>query len=228
MSRAMDDAPEPPSRLRTVNARGPIIELVTSTGSREPAVLIYRSAGTDETAIAALYDATAPRVYGLAVRILQWPTQAEEVTQDQDPYLEVWRTSTSFDADRNSAMAWIMAMAHRRAVDRLRSAHDASQPAPSAPISPLGRRAARNARRHDRSASTECEQVREALSRLDPEQRDALELAHFDGYARAEPPDLAAILTTLVNLAPEAPDQGRSHGCARFALDRSRPRGVPR
>ena len=118
MSRAMDDAPEPPSRLRTVNARGPIIELVTSTGSREPAVLIYRSAGTDETAIAALYDATAPRVYGLAVRILQWPTQAEEVTQDQDPYLEVWRTSTSFDADRNSAMAWIMAMAHRRAVDR--------------------------------------------------------------------------------------------------------------
>ena len=58
-------------------------------------------------------------MYGLAVRILEAPFEAEEVARD--PYLEVWRTSTSFDADRNSSMAWIMAIAHRRAVDRLRS-----------------------------------------------------------------------------------------------------------
>ena len=217
MSRAVGgDAPDAPSSLRTVNARGPLIELVTSTGSREPAVLIYRSAGADETAFAALYDATAPRVYGLAVRIL-------EVAQD--PYLEVWRTSTSFDADRNSSMAWIMAIAHRRAVDRLRSPHVATQPARGAPIRPVGRRAARNARRQDRATSTEGNQVREALDRLDPEQREALELAHFDGYARTEPHDLNEILATLVKITAEGSDQARTHSAPRLPLDRSRPRG---
>jgi RNA polymerase sigma-70 factor, ECF subfamily len=226
MSRAMSgDAADAPSGRRTVNARGPLIELVTSTGSREPAVLIYRSAGADETAFAALYDAAAPRVYGLAVRILRVPTQSEDVAPD--PYLEVWRTSTSFDADRNSAMAWIMAIAHRRAVDRLRSPHVATHAARGAPIRPLGRRAARNARRQDRAVSTEGNQIREALDRLDAEQRETLELAHFDGYARTEPPDLNEILATLVDLSAEGSDEARSHGAPRLTPG-SRPRGVGR
>ncbi len=221
MSRAMSGhAPAAPSGLPTVNARGPLIELVTSTGSREPAVLIYRSAGADETAFAALYDATAPRVYGLAVRVQRAAIEVEEV--GRDPYLEVWRTSTSFDADRNSAMAWIMALAHRRAVDRLRSPHD---PTRGRPIRPLGRRAARNARRQDRAGSTEGNQVREALNRLDPAQRAALELAHFDGYARTEPPDLNEILATLVNLSAETSDHSSTHSAPRLTLELSRPRG---
>jgi RNA polymerase sigma-70 factor (ECF subfamily) len=202
------DTPDAPSGLRTVKACGPIIELVTSTGSREPAVLVYRSAGVDETALAALCDVTAPRVYGLAVRILRSPIDVEE--GPRDPYLEVWRTSTSFDADRNSSMAWIMAIAHRRAVDRLRSAHAPSQPRREGDISPLGRRAGRLARRQVRAGSTESVQVRDALDGLSPEQRDALELAHFDGYARAEPADLSAVLATLVSLTAEAPDQPTS------------------
>ena len=91
---------------------------------------------------------------------------------------------------------------------------------------PLGRRAARNARRHDQAISTEGEQIRQALGRLDPAQREALELAHFDGYARAEPADLVAILTTLVTLAAEGPDDWTRDGPHRFTPDRSRPRGV--
>ena len=95
-------------------------------------------------------------------------------------------------------------------------------------IRPVGRRAARNARRQDRATSTEGNQVREALDRLDPEQREALELAHFDGYARTEPPDLNEILATLVNLSVEGSDHARTHGALRPTLDRSRPRDVTR
>jgi RNA polymerase sigma-70 factor (ECF subfamily) len=187
MSNALGDFPDPPSGLQTVNALGPIIELMTSTGSRASAVLVYRSVAADETAFAAEYDATAPRVYGLAVPIVRPPTLAEDVARDSD--LEVWRTATSFDADRNSAMAWIMAIAHRRAADRMRSGHDTSHPPQAGPIRPLGRRAARNARRQDRATSTEAHQVRAALERLNPEQRAALEITYFDGHASV-PPDV--------------------------------------
>ena len=140
-------------------------------------------------------------MYGLAVRVRQAPIEADEAARD--PYVEVWRTSTSFNADRGSAMAWIMAIAHRRAVDRLRSDHGATQPPPAGSLRPLGRRAARTARRRGQATSTGGDQVREALCRLSPEQRDALELAHFDGYGRPDPADLNAILATLVNLTAD-------------------------
>jgi RNA polymerase sigma-70 factor, ECF subfamily len=206
MSTAAGGTPHSPC-LPAVDAPGPLIELVTGTGSRELAVLIYRSAGADEPAPAALYDATSPRVYGLAVRILRSPTTAEEGAQAS--YLEVWRSSTSFDADRSSAMAWIMAIAHRRAVDRLRSDHSAIHPTRGLPIKPLGRRAARNARRKDRATSTEARQVRDAHGRLNPEQREALELVYFDGYTGVEPADLRVILTTLVNASLPTEPIGR-------------------
>jgi RNA polymerase sigma-70 factor (ECF subfamily) len=193
--------------LHIVNARGPTVVLVTSTGSREPAVLVYRSAGIDETAFGALFDVTAPRVYGLAMRIDGARGRAEETARD--PYLEVWRTSTSFDSDRTSAMAWIKAIAHRRAMDRVRAAHDAKQPPPGAPVTPLvRRRAARSGRRSGRPLSTERHQVHEAVRRLTPAERDTLELAYFDGYARTEPADLNAILATLVNLTATDPRRG--------------------
>ena len=82
---------------------------------------------------------------------------------------------------------------------RLRSTRDASHLAPVKPI-------------------------RQALARLDPTQREAL--AHVDGYARAEPADLVAILATLVTLAAEGPDDWTPDGPHRFTPDRSRPRGV--
>ena len=87
--------------------------------------LMRRSARGDEAAFAQLYDATSARVYGLAVRVVRDPAQAQEVTQEA--YLDVWRTAARFDSTKGSAMSWLMTIVHRKAVDRVRSAESASR-----------------------------------------------------------------------------------------------------
>lgn len=73
----------------------------------------------DDAAFASLYDQVAPRVYGLARRVLRDPAQAEEVAQEA--LVDVWRLAARFDPARASAISWIMTLTHRRAVDRVRS-----------------------------------------------------------------------------------------------------------
>ena len=144
--------------------------------------LLRRSARGDEAAFAELYDATAARVYGLVRRVLRDPHQSEEVAQEA--FLEVWRTSARFDPERGSAQAWILTIAHRRAVDRVRSAEAAS------------RREETYERRnveveHDSTAeaaqaSLEARRVRSALETLTPVQREAVSLAYLGGYSHTE------------------------------------------
>ena len=99
----------------------------TSGGSGAPDLgeLFRRSARGDENAFAAVYDATAARVHGLVLRVIRDPAQAEEVTQET--FLEAWRIASRFDPDRGSALSWLLTLAHRRAVDRVRSAEAASR-----------------------------------------------------------------------------------------------------
>src|SRR4051794_9083134 len=82
--------------------------------------LLRRSARGDQHAFASFYDLTSTRVHGLAVRVVRDAAQAAEVTQDV--YLEVWRQSARFDDQRGSVLPWLLTIAHRRAVDRVRSA----------------------------------------------------------------------------------------------------------
>lgn len=160
-----------------------------SPGSGVPDLpeLLRRSARGDEAAFASLYDATAARVYGLVRRVVRDPHQAEEVAQEV--YLEVWRTSARYDEARGSAQGWILTIAHRRAVDRVRAAESAS------------RRDETYERRnqdveHDSTAeaahaSLEARRVRSALESLTPVQREAVELAYLGGYTHTE---VAALL----------------------------------
>jgi RNA polymerase sigma-70 factor (ECF subfamily) len=143
----------------------------------------------DESAFAAVYDSAAPRVYGLVHRILRDVHQSEEVTQEV--FLQVWETSQRFDPTRGSALSWIMTLAHRRAVDRVRSS-EAQR-----------RRDLRDAERSFRApfdqtaegadASMEATRVREALAELSTTQRRALELAYFAGHTHAEVSQLLQI-----------------------------------
>jgi len=144
--------------------------------------LLRRSARGEHDAFAALYDATAPRLHGLVLRVLRDPAQAEEVTQEV--YVELWRLSARFDADAGSPLAWMMTVAHRRAVDRVRSAEARTR-----------RDAAFESRNreveHDQTAETatgnlEARRVRAAVATLTESQRSAIELAYFGGYTHTE------------------------------------------
>lgn len=87
--------------------------------------LLRRVARGDQEAFADLYDATRSRVYGLVSRVLRDPGYSEETTQEV--YLQVWRSAGSYDPASGSALAWLMTLAHRRAVDRVRSEQAATQ-----------------------------------------------------------------------------------------------------
>ena len=73
----------------------------------------------DQVAFETVYDRVAPAVFGLVLRVLRDSAQSEEVAQEA--LLEVWRTAGRFDPARGPALAWVMTIAHRRAVDRVRS-----------------------------------------------------------------------------------------------------------
>ncbi|PTR31503.1 RNA polymerase ECF family sigma subunit [Rhodococcus sp. OK519] len=81
--------------------------------------LLTRTARGDAAAFATFYDRTGPRVYGLVLRVLRDPGFSEETTQEV--YLQVWKSAGTFDPDRGSPLSWLMTLAHRRAVDRVRS-----------------------------------------------------------------------------------------------------------
>lgn len=153
-----------------------------AAGEPSLADLLRASARGDEQAFAALYDATAPRVHGLALRVVRDPAQAEEVTQEA--YLEVWRTAARFDPDRGSALSWLLTLTHRKAVDRVRSAEAASRRDTSyhQQNQPIDHDATAEAA----TASMEARRVRGALASLTAVQREAVELAYFGGYTHTE------------------------------------------
>lgn len=133
-------------------------------------------------AFVALYDSTAPQVYGLALRILGDRHQSEEVTQEV--FLEVWQTCTRFDPARGSARTWLMTIAHHTAVDRVRRTEawrrrDTAHAANSG-TTPYDETATGAA------SSLEAQVVRSALATLSPTQRQALELTYFGGYTHQQ------------------------------------------
>jgi RNA polymerase sigma-70 factor, ECF subfamily len=146
--------------------------------------LMRRVARGDETAFAGLYDQIAPRVYGLVLRVVRDPSIAEEVAQEA--MLEAWRTAARFDPARGSAVSWLLTIAHRRAVDRVRS-----EQAGAARM----RKVATVETPYDEvveQATTRIErqQVRRCLGGLTELQREAILLAYFNGHTYREVADL--------------------------------------
>lgn len=158
------------------------------------AALLRLSARGDQAAFAELYDATAARLHGLVVRVVRDPAQSDEVTQEA--YLEVWRTAARFDPTRGSALAWLMTIGHRRAVDRVRSAQAATRR--DNDYLRDEREAGPDVTAEAALTGLEARRVRAALEALTPVQREAIELAYFGGYTHTE---VAALLDLPVGTA---------------------------
>jgi len=148
-------------------------------GGDRLAPLLARVARGDEQAFAAVYDSAAGLVFGVVRAVVRDPAQSEEVTQEV--LLDVWRTAARFDARRGSATAWMVTMAHRRAVDRVR----AEQAAAERELRQA--RAAHAGPDYDTVAEAveariEAQRVRRCLDSLTELQRESLTLAYYGGY----------------------------------------------
>lgn len=143
----------------------------------------------EDAAFAELYDAMAPRIYGLVLRLLGDPHQSEEVTQEV--FLQVWQTSNRFDPARGSALSWMLTLAHRRAVDRVRSSQAARRRDDTEAA--FSRQSLTDLTAEAAHASLDAERVRAGLATLSLVQRRALELAYFGGHTHSEVARLLAI-----------------------------------
>jgi RNA polymerase sigma-70 factor, ECF subfamily len=165
----------------------PATPVRAATGEEHPREAILRTCVSrisegSEDALATLYDNTSSFVYGIALRVLGHPPDAEEVTLDV--YSQIWRSASGFESQRGTVLGWLTSIARSRAIDRLRSRRSKSQqheveivseqvsPAPSP---------------EDATAAGEQrERVRAALAALPDAQRQLIELACFSGYTHSE------------------------------------------
>ena len=145
--------------------------------------LVERVATGDQSALAALYDATNRFIYSLVLRVLGDMCSAEEVLIDV--YTQLWRQAASYDANRGAPLAWMATIARSRAIDRLRSGWQDQHRKESLDI--LGDAPANAASPEEAAAASERQRlVREALNLLTPEQRRVIELAYYSGLSHSE------------------------------------------
>jgi RNA polymerase sigma-70 factor (ECF subfamily) len=149
----------------------------------DDAALLQRVAARDAAALSALYDRHAPRAYGIALRVLDSPEDAQETVLDV--FCHIWRSAEAYDARRGAADGWIMMIARSRARDRLRARMRAERRQTDLAAAMA---AEPGARAHDPEAALLTAEhhgrMREALASLTPAQRRVLELAYFDGLTQ--------------------------------------------
>jgi RNA polymerase sigma factor (sigma-70 family) len=186
---AIDGAVRPKGKTRSTGTTAP--QTISATNGKRPAqtpdpapllALFKRILCQDQKALAALYEMTIGRVYGLALRIARNEAAAEEIAEDV--YLQVWKSAASYSQERGHPLAWMMVITRSRALDYLRRADIAvSHPEPETLVS----YADSGDDPQDLLLALQSGQaLHAAIAKLPAVQRQLLALAFFQGLSHSE------------------------------------------
>jgi RNA polymerase sigma-70 factor (ECF subfamily) len=157
---------------------------VTAPSQHVPdSALVERMVAGDEGALAALYDRYSGMLFAMLVRTLRDPQAAEEILQDL--FLQLWRGAARFDATRGSLPAWLMVIGRNRALSRLRTREHREIPEDIEAFPANAVPSSVNLE-DDAERSLLMEKLRTAMATLPAEQREAVELAYFEGMTQTE------------------------------------------
>lgn len=138
--------------------------------------MLSRIAQGDRAALRALYDATSPKLFGVAFRILSDREESEDVLQDV--YVTIWRRADRFDPARASVTTWISTIARNRAIDRLRARGPLAQVAPIEDLEVADDAPGAEALL---AASDDAGRLAGCLGELDERTRQVIRTAFFEG-----------------------------------------------
>ena len=150
------------------------------TTGEEDAGLLDRLRRNDGEALAALYDRYGRLAYGLAYRVAQDATEAEDIVQEA--FLALWRQADRYDGSLGSVRSYLLTIVHRRAIDALRAR--ARRPVRATAIENA---AADTADPVEVSSWTEDRALAaQAMRELPPDQLQVIELTYFEGLTLVE------------------------------------------
>jgi RNA polymerase sigma-70 factor (ECF subfamily) len=151
-------------------------------------VLVARAARGDDRAIGQLYDRYGAVLYAVAYRIVGQRADAEEVVLEA--FAQAWRDAARFDAERGSVAGWLTMIARSRALDLVRARGRRERMTANAAADRPDVPPAMSAFRSDPAGALDHDerrrQVQQALDTLSPPQRQAIELAYFEGLSQTE------------------------------------------
>ncbi|NEB79505.1 sigma-70 family RNA polymerase sigma factor [Streptomyces sp. SID14478] len=156
--------------------------------------LLARVAQGDHEAFSTVYDAVSAPVFGVVCKVLRDHAQSEEVAQEV--WVEVWRTAHHYRAERGTVVNWILTLAHRRTVDRIRSAEASAARDHKAAL--LAQMPEFDEVSEQVEAVFEREQLQRCLRSLSEIQRQSVTLAYYGGLTYKEVAEaLSAPLGTI-------------------------------